>query len=183
MAKDCKKGFTLIELLVVISIISLLSTVVLASLQNVRRDTKWRAFEKQLIEIRTAVQLYVEKNNGRWPPSFYTNGDYIETLLGELKNSGVYPNSNIVYPEEGVSAYVSPGVKLVNDPNDTNTWGNEGPPVCGDTTLNNQGSSQFAVISFSKYTDNGSVPVNTKFKKLWVYNGWDIENAYCLEIE
>lgn len=63
-----RKGFTLIELLVVISIISLLSSVVLSSLNNARmkaRDTK------RLSEIRQfviALDLYLQ-NFGSYPNS------------------------------------------------------------------------------------------------------------------
>ena len=64
--KDPKKGFTLIELLVVISIISLLSSIVLASLTEVRkkaRDTK-RVAEVQ--QIQTQLELYYNEN-GEYP--------------------------------------------------------------------------------------------------------------------
>jgi len=58
-----KQGFTLIELLVVISIISLLASIVLASLNSVRakaRDTKAIA---ELRSISIALQLYYDKYN------------------------------------------------------------------------------------------------------------------------
>jgi len=92
------KGFTLIELLVVISIIGLLSTVVLASVQKVRTDAKWRKFDSELIEIKTAVQLYRENNNGNWPINMI-NGNNFSDLLLELKNAGVYPSVIIDFPQ------------------------------------------------------------------------------------
>lgn len=64
--KSKKDGFTLIELLVVISIISLLSSAVLASLNEARvkaRDAALLADTKTLI---TALELYYD-NNGRYP--------------------------------------------------------------------------------------------------------------------
>jgi prepilin-type N-terminal cleavage/methylation domain-containing protein len=67
--KSTQKGFTLIELLVVISIIGLLSSVVLASLQGARskaRDTK-RVEETRSIE--KALTLYALDNNGLVPHS------------------------------------------------------------------------------------------------------------------
>lgn len=61
-----KKGFTLIELLVVISIISLLASVVLTSLNSTRakaRDTKRLASIRQ---IQTALEIYYD-TNGTYP--------------------------------------------------------------------------------------------------------------------
>lgn len=62
------RGFTLIELLVVISIIGLLSSIVLASLNSARikaRDTRRMA---DLEQIRTALELYYD-SNGYYPQS------------------------------------------------------------------------------------------------------------------
>jgi prepilin-type N-terminal cleavage/methylation domain-containing protein len=61
-----KKGFTLIELLVVVAIISLLSSVVLASLNSARskgRDAKRRSDLKQ---FQIALELYYDKY-GKYP--------------------------------------------------------------------------------------------------------------------
>lgn len=58
-----RRAFTLIELLVVISIISLLSSVVLASLKSARSKAKDSKKISQLIEIRTALELYRSVNN------------------------------------------------------------------------------------------------------------------------
>ncbi|MEK7099414.1 MAG: type II secretion system protein [Patescibacteria group bacterium] len=63
-----KAGFTLIELLVVISIISLLSSVVLTSVNSARvkaRDTRRIA---DLGQIRLALELYFDAN-GQYPQS------------------------------------------------------------------------------------------------------------------
>jgi prepilin-type N-terminal cleavage/methylation domain-containing protein len=73
-----EKGFTLIELLVVVAIISLLASVVLASLSTARgkgRDAKRLADVEQ---IRTALQLYWIDNGGAYPstggaPLWYGN--------------------------------------------------------------------------------------------------------------
>jgi len=54
------KGFTLIELLVVISIIGLLSSIVLASLNSARIAARDSRRVQDLNAIRTAVQLYYE---------------------------------------------------------------------------------------------------------------------------
>jgi len=74
--KDPKKGFTLIELLVVISIISLLSSIVLASLTEVRkkaRDTK-RVAEVQ--QIQTQLELYYNEN-GEYPISSWRSSNNV----------------------------------------------------------------------------------------------------------
>jgi type II secretion system protein G len=63
-----KSGFTLIELLVVISIISLLSSVVLSSLNSARsraRDTQRMA---NIRSLQTALELYFDAN-GKYPTS------------------------------------------------------------------------------------------------------------------
>ena len=62
--KQKRLGFTLIELLVVISIIGILSTLAVVSLNNARlkaRDTKRVADIRQL---QTALELYVSDKNG-----------------------------------------------------------------------------------------------------------------------
>lgn len=60
---DEKQGFTLIELLVVISIIGLLSSIVLTSVNSARvkaRDARRRADMKQ---VQTALEFYFDSNN------------------------------------------------------------------------------------------------------------------------
>lgn len=89
-----KDGFTLIELLVVISIIGLLATIVMISLNSARakaRDVRKQADFKQ---IATALTLFYEKN-GRMPGNFHPGqgaceGDgYYEQSMGELINNGL----------------------------------------------------------------------------------------------
>jgi prepilin-type N-terminal cleavage/methylation domain-containing protein len=57
------RGFTLIELLVVISIISLLSSIVMAALTKVRTNARDSARIQTLIQLRTALESYRDANN------------------------------------------------------------------------------------------------------------------------
>lgn len=65
--KSFKKGFTLIELLVVISIIGLLSSVVLTSLQSARANACDSVRVQHLVQLRNALVLYAANNNGTYP--------------------------------------------------------------------------------------------------------------------
>ncbi len=58
-----ERAFTLIELLVVVSIISMLSTVVFASLKNARDKARDSKKISHLVQIRTALELYRSVNN------------------------------------------------------------------------------------------------------------------------
>ncbi len=66
--KDLKlsKAFTLIELLVVIAIIGILSSVVLASLENARARARDARRMSDIRQIQNALELYYQTNN-RYP--------------------------------------------------------------------------------------------------------------------
>ena len=61
-----QKGFTLIELLVVISIIGLLASVVLVSLQSARKKARTAKRVSDMRQIQTALELYYN-DNGSYP--------------------------------------------------------------------------------------------------------------------
>lgn len=58
------KAFTLIELLVVVAIISLLSSVVIVSLQDSREKAAFAKLREQTRHIQTALELYRNENGG-----------------------------------------------------------------------------------------------------------------------
>ncbi len=57
------RGFTLIELLVVISIISLLSSVILAALSSARQKGQYAAVQESLIQMRNVYELQYTNTN------------------------------------------------------------------------------------------------------------------------
>ncbi len=57
-----QKGFTLIELMVVISIISLLSSIVLVSLNNAKAKARDAVRMSDISQINKAIQLYIVDN-------------------------------------------------------------------------------------------------------------------------
>lgn len=61
------KGFTLIELLVVISMVGLLSSVVLSSLNNARVKARDAKKIETLKQIQTAIELYAADHDGQYP--------------------------------------------------------------------------------------------------------------------
>ena len=68
------RGFTLIELLVVISIISLLSSVVLTSVNTARAKARDARRKEDLRQLELAIQLYYD-TTGTFPPSVTTVAD------------------------------------------------------------------------------------------------------------
>ena len=66
--RTSKEGFTLIELLVVISIIGLLSSIVLASLNTAREKARDAARESDIKSIENALELY-RNDHSAYPPS------------------------------------------------------------------------------------------------------------------
>lgn len=60
------KGFTLIELLVVIAIIGILSSVVLASLNNAREKARDARRISDIKNLQLALELHADDNNGNY---------------------------------------------------------------------------------------------------------------------
>lgn len=70
-----RKGFTLIELLVVISIISVLSSIVFASLNNARVKSREARRLMDMHQIMVALELYATDYGGLYPTGVYDSID------------------------------------------------------------------------------------------------------------
>lgn len=96
-------GFTLIELLVVIAIIGVLSSIVLASLQNARRKSRDARRITDIKQLQLALELYYDANNQNYPttnavcntttPSFFglealQTGGFIPQIPRDPSQSG-----------------------------------------------------------------------------------------------
>ena len=95
MFKRTNRGFTLIELLVVIAIIGILSSVVLASLNDARqksRDAKRIADVKQL---QLALELYFDSNGAYPTTTANLTPDFISVLPTDPVGGADYPYSGL----------------------------------------------------------------------------------------
>ena len=72
-----KKGFTLIELLVVVAIISILSSVVMASLNSARVKGKDAARMENVKSLKIALELFYNANGGYPTSNGSSNGDVL----------------------------------------------------------------------------------------------------------
>jgi len=93
-----KKGFTLIELLVVISIIALLTSIVLSSLNDARKKSRDTARIRAVNETRTALQIYYN-DNGAYVTGSNLSGvlspTYIPVINTELFYRGINPTNTM----------------------------------------------------------------------------------------
>lgn len=62
-----KKGFTLVEMLVVISIIGILSSFAVVSLNSARQKARDALRKGDMAQLRTALNLYYDDNNYQYP--------------------------------------------------------------------------------------------------------------------
>lgn len=87
--------------MVVISIISLLSSVVLAAVGDARNKAKYTKFDTEFLQLKTAVELYRLNNNGNYPPLVYeeNNTGSVGDLVLYLNNQGYFGVSLISLPK------------------------------------------------------------------------------------
>ena len=99
-----QKGFTLIELLVVVAIISLLSSIVLASIRDARDKAKLTAFQQEVDQYILALELYRSENEGELPLK--------DAAIAWLGDSGgpyaVFPEISEYIAKNPVFPFVSP---------------------------------------------------------------------------
>jgi type II secretion system protein G len=86
------RGFTLIELMVVISIIGLLSSVILASLNTARNKAYDATRKTNLVQVQQALELYYN-DNGRYPAGG-NGGD--NSWASQCSVGGKVPQNNVI---------------------------------------------------------------------------------------
>lgn len=113
--KSNKIAFTLIELLVVISLILIIASFLIPSLNNAKKSEKIKKAKADLVKLENAISMY-ESDYGVFPPAANNtalvnllttsskHGPYIEFNKNEL-NSGKF-----VDPWGNPYVYVNPGV-------------------------------------------------------------------------
>lgn len=99
-----QKGFTLIELLIVIAIIGIISTIVLAQLNDARNKAGDASVKANLAGIRSQIGLYYENNNSYAPttvfniavcPSSVTTGNiFSDPVVIQAINAAVLAGGN-----------------------------------------------------------------------------------------
>ena len=96
-----EKGFTLIELLVVISIIGILATIVLVSLNTARKKARDARRVSDIRQMALALEMYYDANGGYVSDTINNDNDwdalaaalaptYIGAIPTDPSNTGVY---------------------------------------------------------------------------------------------
>lgn len=93
--KHKKGGFTLIELLVVISIIGVLSTIAMTSLNGARMKARDARRLSDMEQIKTALELYYA-DHGAYPPMFSGPGSEACSAITSAPSGWLSPYMNTV---------------------------------------------------------------------------------------
>lgn len=88
-----KKGFTLIELMVVISIIGLLSSVVIAGMQEARRKAEAKASVQVIKQIMNALELRYSDHGNYLEGLVQNTGGVIGVVQTNLVSGGYLPST------------------------------------------------------------------------------------------
>ena len=138
-----ERGFTLIELLVVISIIGLLSSVVLSSLNTARANARDSARVSEIRNLVNAFNLYWS-DNGQYPPLSAPNRT---VCLGLSDSEGCWSEAGDPFTITGSTALVnqlSPYISASEygrDPQPDRGWGDNYLYVDGAAWLGGCGTS------------------------------------------
>ena len=110
--QNMKKGFTIIELLIVIAILSLLMVVLFPSLSLAKQKAKIVTVNSELRQIGLCLEMYMEDNNGKHPPTRQdcNMGWEDHQLPPELVDGGYLPPPDSQsYMSAGVEDRFNPG--------------------------------------------------------------------------
>jgi prepilin-type N-terminal cleavage/methylation domain-containing protein/prepilin-type processing-associated H-X9-DG protein len=86
-----RNGFTLVELLVVIAIIAILAAILFPVITAAKESAKRAKCSSNLRQIGSAVLLYLESNNGKFPPDSHNDNIH---LIAKLQR---YSSSKLLY--------------------------------------------------------------------------------------
>jgi prepilin-type N-terminal cleavage/methylation domain-containing protein len=116
-------GFTLIEIIVVVSIISLLAAVVGTNYSNVRTESRIKAEQATLEQMKLAFTLYAELY-GHYPAGV-TLGGYPMPNNDNCSSCFLRPPANLLEAtiQWGAAASAMIGAGLINDSIFTDSWG------------------------------------------------------------
>lgn len=109
------EGFTLIELLVVISIIGILSSFAVVSLNSARNKARDALRKADMTQMRTAMNLYYDENN-RYPICGSWDANSPDFGAGPAAGSTCYNNTLSAALTQGAKPYLG---KLPKDPKNT----------------------------------------------------------------
>jgi prepilin-type N-terminal cleavage/methylation domain-containing protein len=155
------KGFTLIELLVVISIISLLSSIIMAALNSARNKAKESAIKSELLSIKSQAEL-----------SYNNTGDYstassaISNMTSVINNIG---GTSAFYTEDNTRFAVS--VKSNFDPTKNWSVSDQGKVVVWDTA-DQSSSMNWYNASTACFNSGGRLPTIEEYRALYNAYGY-----------
>ena len=141
-----RRGFTLIELLVVISIIGLLSSIVLSSLNSARIKAQDAVRKQNIVQIQKALELYYDAN-GQYPPSGGTT--LVPPLSAGWSNSA---DSSWTTLETALKMYIP---SLPKDPDNKADNVTIGPNTYSYYSLNGGCAQQYYILVYSLKVASG----------------------------
>jgi prepilin-type N-terminal cleavage/methylation domain-containing protein len=116
-----RRAFSIIELLVVIGIIAILLGLLLPTLSKARQHSRSLACKARLQNIGSAFQMYLNENDGWYPPAPYSPtfnpdglplvSDFLERYVSENRQIWSCPADHKYFSEYGLSYsyYQEPG--------------------------------------------------------------------------